>query len=268
MNVIVSDANERQELDTDYVDPEPELEHLRVVIDADKSLKDEAQGLLDNLPAHRVLFCPVADLDLEPLRRVGHLADTFVLCDWRYEPSGFDETIGDIVKDHGHDGRASFGYDTDSHSYEVPAEQVQAITGVSNDFGLFHEPAWVAGQEPWCRITRLGRRSGDVEHRVWLVYIVGDAIQIYQRLFVERGAAPTALWLNCPVSVDVDRWGQFISPDGEFGRVFSKATRQPKYVAAQRRYPGWHQTVLCQRLPGWHPAWDMNLYGLPDSPAV
>lgn len=139
MNVIVSDANERQELDTDVAPPEPELERLRVVVNAGhRSLADEAQGLLDNLPAHRTLFYPLANLDLEPLRRVGHLADVFVLCDWRYEPSGFDETIGDIVKDDTHDGRASHGHDADHRSYTVPVEQVHAITGVSNDFGLFH----------------------------------------------------------------------------------------------------------------------------------
>jgi hypothetical protein len=105
-----------------------------------------------------------------------------------------------------------------------------------------------------------------MERPIWLVYIVGNCVDIYQHLFAERGAAPAVLWLDCPLGVDSGRWAKFISPSGEFGHVFSNAARQPKYVAAQRRQPGWHQTVLYQRLPAWHPSWDLTLFALPDVP--
>ena len=264
MNAIVSDANERQELNGDYVNPEPAFERLRDVHDADRrSLAQEAQGLLDNLPAHRTLFHPLADLGLEPLRRVGDLADVFVLCDWRWpnSPDGFDATIGDLVDaDSPHGGLELFAGE---HSFEIPAEQVLAITGVSEDFGLFNEPAWKAGQQPWGRIIPLRRRGGDVEQPVWLVYITGNCVDIYQHLFVDRGAAPRVLWLDCPLSADLDGWARFISPSGEFGRVFSTVAHQPEHVVAQRYQPGWHQTVLCQRLPAWHPSWTLTLFALP-----
>jgi len=80
-----SDANQRHKLNAGHVDPESDRERLSDLIDADnKSLKDEAHRLWQDLPARNVLFYPIADLDLEPLRRVGDLADVFVLCDWRW----------------------------------------------------------------------------------------------------------------------------------------------------------------------------------------
>ena len=239
------------------------------MIDTDnRSLADEAQGLLDNLPAHDVLFSPIADLDLEPLRRVGHLADTFVLCDWRWDdsPDGFDRMLSELLDEHGApDGLELFAGE---HSFEVPAEQVRAISGVSADFRLFHEPAWKAGHQPWGRITRLRRRSGAEELLLWLIYITGNAVEVYEKLFIERDAAPKVLWLDCPLGADVDGWAKFVSPGGEFGRVFGAAAHQPQYVVAQQYQQGWQQSVLYQRLSAWHPAWALTVYGLPDSPPL
>jgi hypothetical protein len=156
----------------------------------------------------------------------------------------------------------------DEHSFELPIEQVQTMSGVSTDFGLFSEPAWVAGQAPWGRITRLRARSGKVERPVWFVYIVGNCIEVYQNLFLGRGAAPRVLWLDAPLGADLDGWGEFTCATGEFGHVFVHAAHQPEFVVAQRYQPGWQQSVVCGRLPAWHPAWALTMYGLPDSPAV
>ncbi len=233
----------------------------------------EAYRLWQDLPAHEnVLFYPLADFNLETLHRASSLADVFVFADWRWPcPSdGFDAIISDMVNEYSTlDGLKPFRRDKEQGSFEVSAEQIQAITGVSNDFGLYHvEPAWVPGQEPWGRTTRLRARSGKVERPVWVVHLVGNAVEVYQNLFLERGAAPRVLWLDAPLGADLDGWAQFISPSGEFGRVFSTAAHQPEYVVAQRYQPGWQQSVVYQRLPAWHPAWALTVFGLPDSPAV
>ena len=162
------------------------------------------------------------------------------------------------------DGPATSGHESGHRSFEVPAEQVRAITGVSADFGLFHdEPAWLAGRAPWGRVARLKRRGN--ERAVWLIYVTGNAVEVYKNLFVERDAAPKTLWLDCPLGADLDGWAEFISPGGEFGRVFTTAAHQPDYVVAQRRHPGWRHNVVCGRLPTWHPAWSLSLFGVPGS---
>jgi hypothetical protein len=229
------------------------------------SLADEAQGLLDNLPAHEVLFFPATGPDLVPLQRASGLADVLLFVDWRWpESDGFDRMVSELLDvDIAPGGLELFAGE---RSFELPAEQLRGITGVSADFGLFHEPAWMAGQAPWGRVTRLERRSGDVEHPVWLIYITGNAVEVYQHLFVERGAAPKVLWLDCPLGADLDGWAKFISPGGEFGSVLSKAAHQPDYVVAQRYQPGWQQSAERQRLPAWHPAWALTVFGLPKAP--
>jgi|ERR1035441_860519 hypothetical protein len=154
----------------------------------------EAYRLWQDLPAQEnVLFYPLADFNLETLHRANSLADVFVFADWRWPcPSdGFDAIISDMVNEYSTlDGLKPFRRDAEQGSFEVPAEQVRAITGISADFGLFHEPSWVSGQQPWGRITRLRRCSGDVEHPVWVVHLVGNAVEVYQNLFLERGATP------------------------------------------------------------------------------
>ncbi len=236
--------------------------------DGATELAQEAYRLWQDLPAHDVLFCPMGHLESAPVGRAGHLADVFVLCDWRWPlcpTDKFDAMPGGLINDDGEqDGRARFGHDAGRGGFALPVEQVEAITGPSEDFGLFHEPAWKAGQQPWGRIARLQRRGS--ERALWLVYIVGNCIEVYQRLFLERGSAPKVLWLDPPLGADLDGWVRFISSAGEFGHVFSKAVRQPNYVAAQRYQPGWRQTVLCQRLPAWHPSWDLTVFALPDVP--
>ncbi len=227
----------------------------------------EAQRLWQDLPALGVVFSPVAEWDMAPLQRLSHLASVYILCDWRYDPNMFDHMVGRLVaEDRTYSGLGACSRDGAKPIITVPTEQVQAISGRSEDFGLFNEPAWLPGKQPWCRIVRLTRRVGRVQRPVWLVYIVGNCAEIYQRLFIDRGAAPKVLWLQCPLGVDPDRWAEFVSPSGEFGCVFCKARRQPGYVAAQRRQPGWQRRVVYQHLLAWNPAWDMTLYVLPDAP--
>jgi hypothetical protein len=148
----------------------------------------------------------------------------------------------------------------------VGDELVHSISGPSTDFGMFHEPAWVAGEQPWCRMVRLHRVVGRLRYPLWLIYVVGNCIEIYQNLFIGRNSAPKILWLECPLGVDMDRWAEFVSPAGEFGAVFSTAVHQPKYIVAQRSQPGWQQTVPYKQFKAWHPAWDLTMFKLPDVP--
>ena len=230
-------------------------------------LAQEAQRLWQDLPMLRVVFSPIGEWDMAPLQRLSHLADVYILCDWRFDPDMFDHMVGGLVaEDRTHNGLEPYSRDGERPVIAVPTEQVQAISGRSEDFGLFNEPAWLPGKQPWCRIVRLTRRIGGLQRPVWLVYIVGNCVEIYQRLFLERGSVPAVLWLQCPLGVDPVRWAKFVSPGGEVGRVFCKARRQPSYVAARRPQPGWQQRVLYQRLLAWNPAWDLTLYALPDAP--
>jgi hypothetical protein len=114
--------------------------------DGATELAQEAYRLWQDLPARDdVLFYPIADLDLEPLRRVGHLADVFLFADWRYEPSGFDETIGEIVKDDTHDRSVSLGHDAGQRSFEVPPGRFRRLPGSVRTSG--------------CSTKRRGRRE-------------------------------------------------------------------------------------------------------------
>jgi hypothetical protein len=159
-----------------------------------------AQQLWDNLPAQGVVFSPVAEWDTAPLQRLSHLANVYILCDWRFDPAMFDHMVHGLGAEEGpYRGLGLRNHDGEKPIIAVPTEQVRAITGRSDDYGLFSEPAWLPGKEPWCRIVRLSRRIGELQRPVWLVYIVGNCVEIYQHMFIERGAVPKVLWVQCPL---------------------------------------------------------------------
>ena len=111
------------------------------------ALAGEAQKLMGNLSAHDVLFLPATGPDLVPLQRASGLADVLLFADWRWpESDGFDRMVSELLSEDGAPGELELF--AGEHSFKVPAEQVQAMSGVSTDFGLFSEPAWVAGQQP------------------------------------------------------------------------------------------------------------------------
>ena len=160
-----------------------------------------------------------------------------LFADWRWpESDGFDQMASELLSEDG--APAELEVFAGQRSFELPAEQVQAIAVVSTDFGLFREPAWVAGQDPWGRITRLKWTSGSEERLIWLIYITGNAVQIYEPLFVAPGTATRVLWLDGPLGANLDDWAQVISTGGQFGCMFTRAAQQPQYVVAQRYQPG------------------------------
>jgi len=231
---------------------------------SEQGLSLEAYRLLQDLPTDEILFCPISGWDLTPLQLLGDLASVFVLVDWRFGPEVFDSGIWpDIVA-----GKCAGLRPVDQNPViAVPDEEARAISGPSSDLGMFHETAWVAGVPPWCRIARVAH-VGEQPRPLWLIHIVGNCVQIYERLFSNRGIAPKILWLECPLGADLDRWEEFISPDGEFGRVFTRSACQPKYVAAERCQPGWAQRMPCGQLPTNLPPWKLTLFGVPGaSPA-
>lgn len=216
--------------------------------------------LLEYLAAYQVLYYPIADLDNQPLQLVGDVIDVILLVDWRYDESEFDTIVDILLKAEGPTG--SRLYTCQQAVFQIPASEMLAITGRCSNFDLFSEPAWVRSRQPWGCITRLIRRDG--VPGPWLVYIAGDCTEIYERLFIDHGTAPKFLWLQCPLSANVDGWSEFISVHGRFGRMFTKAANQPDYVVAHRCQPGWAHTVPRQRFPAWHPAFELTAFARPD----
>jgi hypothetical protein len=230
-------------------------------------LSREASWLWQDLPANEVLFCPISGWDLVPLQVLGNMASVFVLVDWRFGAEVFDAGIWADIMAGRHTGVRPSDLCAKNPVIAMPDEQVRALSGPSTDYGMFDEPAWVPGVPPWCRIARV-TLIGEHRRQVWLVYFVGNCVEIYRRLFVERGAAPAVLWLECPLGADVDRWEDFISPGGEFGRVFTKSACQPLCVAAERCQLGWAQSVPRGQLPTNLPPWKLTLFGVPGASPV
>ena len=233
-----------------------------------EDFEEEASLLWENLPSRDVVFSPFADCDLAPLQRISHLASVYVLCDWRFGPEMFDWLVARVGRESPiYSGLEPRPEDAENPVYAVPDDQARAVSGVSEDFGLAKFSWWTAGNQPWCRITRLNRRAGKTTRPVWLVCVGGNCVEIYQRLFVDRGAAPKVLWLQPPLGTKRCEWAKFVSPVGLFGRVFTEAPRQPVYVAAHEHLPGWQQRVLYQRLIFNNmPPWELILYAVPGAP--
>jgi hypothetical protein len=229
--------------------------------------KQDSHRPWQDLPTNEILFCPVSGWDLTPLQLVGDLASVFVLADWRFGPEVFEKSIWPDIAAGKHSGLRP-AVDNQNSVIAVPDEEVLSVSGPSSDFGTFHEPAWVSGVPSWCRIARAIHHAGDQKRPLLLVYIVGNCVQIYERLFGNRGTAPKILWLECPLGAHVDRWEGFISPDGEFGRVFTRSACQPKYVAAERCQPGWAQRVRCGQLPTNLPPFKLTVLGVPGASLV
>jgi len=217
-----------------------------------------------HISAHAVLYYPVADLDYQSLHLVGHLVDVFLLADWRYDDSEFDKIVDTFLRPDGTTGKPSrYRREPGELSFLVPVAEVFKVTTACTGFGLFNEPAWLPAKQPWCRITRLTRQVGELQRRTWFVYIVGNCVEIYQRLFIDQGTAPSFLWLQCPLGANPDSWAAFTSGSGDLGRAFTRATPQPRYVVAHHHQPGWQHTVPYRRFKAWHPAFDLAIYARP-----
>ena len=218
-----------------------------------------------NLPADDTVFCPMSGWDLTPLLLAGDLASVFVFADWRFGAEVFDKGIWPDIKAGKYDGLYPGDVDAENPVIALPDEEVRKLSGPSSDFAIFDEPAWVPGAQPWCRIAQVNRSANRAQQALRLVYMVGNCVEIYQHLFIERGAAPKILWLEWPLGADDERWEHFVSTTGEFGRIFTRATPQPRYVVAHHHQPGWQHTVPYRRFKAWHPAWDLTAFSRPDA---
>ena len=152
---------------------------------------------------HKVFFYPGAGRDWESLRHLTHLCNTFIFCDWGVTP---DSVTGD---------------------FDIPGLALDFIEPLGQDkvdelSSRLHLPADIRvmlgrfdGQEgrvkPWGKYAALRRKVGDVDRRIYFLYLGIEGVTAFSNLFIPGGAAPQMI--GVVFAVDFSDW------NGPFGRV-------------------------------------------------
>jgi hypothetical protein len=221
-------------------------------VDAPKQLRErvtqtqrqqDAQLVLENLHERRVFYYPGSGQEWEPLRRLTHLCDTFIFCDWNVAA---ESVTGDF-------GLA--GVETDSiiplckedvaylaNRNPLP-RSVQQGGGAS--VGGPAEP-W----EPWGKYAQLRRTVGGVTRKLHFFYLAMDGITAYFNLFAPHKMAPRVLCMKFgggPNAALFWNWA-----DGLLGRIIRGVGAFPEQmVGVGGPRSNWPYPSLWQQFPGW-----------------
>ena len=206
----------------------------------------DAQVVLENLHEHQVFYYPGAGNDWEPLRRLTHLCDTFIFCDW-------NEAAESVTGDFGLAGvttdfliplrmkeKEDMAYLADRKS--LP-RSLQA--GVAALDGGPAEP-WV----PWAKYAQLTRTVGGVTRKLHFFYLGMEGITAYFNLFVPHKMAPRVLCIK--FSMDPNG-KQFVDwADGLLGKIIRRVARQCEgAVGVGGLGANWPYPTLLPHASGW-----------------
>src|ERR1035437_417809 len=201
----------------------------------------DAQLVLENLHEHRVFYYPGSGQEWEPLRRLTHLCDTFIFCDWNVaaEKVTGDFDLAGVKKD-----------------FIIPLckEDVAYLTdlqplprrireGVRHLAGAHVEPAWG-------KYAQLTRTVGDEARPLHFFYLAMDGITAYFNLFAPHGTAPRVLCLKFGGDPNAVLFGN--GADGLLGRIIRGVGKSPEQMVGVGG-PGldWPYPTLWQQFPGW-----------------
>ena len=229
----LKDASEKQQ----YKDAGKPLPERRVKTERQR----DAQLVLENLHEHRVLYYPGARQEWEPLRRLTHLCDTFIFCDWNVAA---ESVTGDF-------GLA--GVVTD---FIIPLckEDVAYLTdlgplphsireGVRDLAGAHVEPSWG-------KYAQLTRTVGDVTRKLHFFYLAMDGIAAYFNLFAPHKMASRVLCMKFGMDPNGRQFGDWAG--GLLGRIIDGVKVSPEQTIGVGG-PGanWPYPTLWQQFPGW-----------------
>jgi hypothetical protein len=203
----------------------------------------EAQLVLENLHEQRVFYHPGARLEWEPLRRLTHLCDTFIFCDWNVAA---ESVTGDF-------GLA--GVETD-FNFIIPLckEDVAYLTdlqplprrireGVRHLVGAHVEPSWG-------KYAQLTRTVGDVTRKLHFFYLGMEGLTAYFNLFAPHKMAPRVLCMKLGADPNAVLFGN--GANGLLGRIIRGVGKSPEQMVGVGG-PGsdWLYPTLWQKFPGW-----------------
>src|ERR1035437_333411 len=203
----------------------------------------EAQLVLENLHEHRVFYYPGSGQEWEPLRRLTHLCDTFIFCDWNVAAESVtgDFDLAGVVTDFIIPlCKEDVAYLADRNPLPRSVQQgVRALVGGPA------EP-W----ERWANYAQLTRTVGDVTQKLHFFYLGMDGITAYFNLFAPHRTAPRVLCMKFGGDPNAVLFGN--GADGLLGRIIRGVKASPEQMVGVGG-PGldWPYPTLWQQFPGW-----------------
>jgi len=172
------------------------------------------------LAAGRVLFYPACGFDWNPLRRLTHLADTFVYCDWGISCSDFQARLCDF------DGEGltldeAQPLDDDLRSL-VNAAGAPPLTPEERDRYFTAIRDFQIDRNGWGYEVSLRRRFGRVERPIRLIYFGAEGVATYHALFNAAGISPQIVVFYQPGHGFGMNWTNFYDWSAPFARVVQK----------------------------------------------
>ena len=200
----------------------------------------EAQLVLENLHEHRVFYYPGAGQEWEPLRRLTHLCDTFIFCDWNVAAESVTGDFGLV------------GVVTD---FIIPLckEDVAYLTDLQPLPRRIRDGVRdLAGADvkPWGKYAQLRRTVGDVTRNRHFFYLGMEGITAYFNLFAPQRTAPRVLCMKFGGDPNAVLFGN--GADGLLGRIIRGVKASPEQMVGVGG-PGldWPYPTLWQQFPGW-----------------
>ena len=200
----------------------------------------DAQFVLESLHEHRVFYYPGSEREWEPLRRLTHLCDTFIFCDWNVTADG---VTGD------------FGLDNVTTDFIVPlCKEDVAYLADPNPLphGIRQGVQELVGPhvEPWGKYAQLTRTVGDVVRKLHFFYLGMEGLTAYFNLFAPIATAPRLLCMKFGMDPNGVAFGNWA--DGLLGRIIREVGASPEEtVGLGGPGSGWPYPTLWQRFAGW-----------------
>ena len=220
----------------------------------------------------RVFFYAGSGLDLQPLHRFTHLADTFVFADPRKTEAAFSEARQRLMN---RQTKAGNGLVAVTEGLD-PVAAYGVVAEVAGELAVTRDEPWTRipnpqDRLPWGAVQRLKRYVGGTERDLWLVFVAGSPLIAYRRLFVETGTAPVCLAMCVPRVDHADpadglmealvnphdhapieeEWSALMGWEGELGELLRENNAPlPKLLAADEPM-AWQTHGFWYRVTRW-----------------
>ncbi len=260
---------------------------------------DDAQGAVDGVGeevkqegvklgegilrgSNKVLFYVASRFDWQPLHRFSHLADVFVYV----EPTATTQDITNALEAAFRTGATAVG-DALKKAEAVGNPEARCSALVSDGLKLKEDDLYQLFDVNWISkplvaarqrdgrygfLLNLQRTVGGQPKTIWLIYLVGCPLNIYQKLFIEKKIALEMLIIGVPhrpypenipqpgghileeaFAEENDRllngWRQTFSWDGQFGQLIRAHSGPMPSLAAIASELGWPVNPARYNLP-------------------
>ncbi|MFZ1072201.1 MAG: hypothetical protein WAO21_02080 [Verrucomicrobiia bacterium] len=182
--------------------------------------------MLRNLNKTGALFYPSSGLNWQPLHSFRNVCRLFIYCDWSTRWTDFNAAINQLEY-------PSFAEKPFLYMRElVEAAIKRRIVRLPYMTNLPWPVVTPDGLpiKPWCEMAKLIFRDGDAIQPVWMLFIAGNAVQCYRKIFSRNHTAPKFVYLRRPAGVPVDAWDEFVAADGPLATVIHHNPRRPLHV--------------------------------------